>query len=57
MSQPIVLFPEGNEKTGAVYMTATPSLRWQGRVLQQAWQRSDGKIEWRDVPDADPFDQ
>lgn len=31
----------------------TPALRWNGEVLEQAWQRADpksrGEIEWRQV--------
>ena len=50
------MWPTG-ELGSVVYMQVTPALRWQGRVLQQAWQCSDGKVVWKDVPDADPFEQ
>jgi hypothetical protein len=56
MSNPVNLWPQPPEgvTTTAVYMQVTSSLRWHGRILQQAWQCSDGKIVWQDVPDADP---
>lgn len=57
MSVPIPhLWPNGDHGVEVSYWTPTVALRWCGRVLQQKWASSDGKFEWRQVPDADPFD-
>lgn len=39
-----------------VYIYPTNRLRWNGRILEQAWEGTDESVTWKAIPDKEESD-
>lgn len=54
MTVPLYPKPVEGDSVDISYWVPTNGLRWVGRDLQQLWSGSNGKQEWRPIPEEYP---